>query len=169
MDEVAALLNEASGEEGGRFGLHSCTGSNEDANPLVMTALEDGAKHGQDSVLRDLEGVFRLHHAQLSGNVSVIPGPGGFSRVGLYLKGAEAGVGIRLHAEVRSTWITQTCDSFQEPAKKAVALASALVKLATLPGQRTVSINGDEETLGVPMQLGDYGDLFELSSQPATG
>lgn len=165
MDDVVALLNKVSDEEGGRFGLHPWSERSDDTNPIVMTALEDGAKKGHQSVLRNLEGVFRLQHPQLFGNVSVMPGPGGFSRVGLYLKGVEAGVGIRLHAEVRSTWIALTCDRYQEPAQKAVALASALVKLATIPGQRTVSISSDEESLGVPIHLVDYVEMFEPSTQ----
>jgi hypothetical protein len=162
MDDAAGFLDEPSGQEGGRFGVHSCADDQDDANPIVLTALEDGARHGRETVIRNLEGVYRLQHPRLSGNVSVMPGPDdGSSRVGLYLKGTEADLGIRLHAEVRSTWITLTCHRFQEPAQKAVALAAALVRLATIPGQRTVSINGDEESLGVPNHLVDYVELLE--------
>jgi len=163
MDDAAGFLDEPSGQEGGRFGVRSCADDQDEGNPIVLTALEDGARHGRETVIRNLEGVFRFQQPRLRGNLSVMPGPNdGSSRVGLYLKGAEADLGIRLHAEVRSTWITLACHRFHEPAKKAVALAGALVRLATIPGQRTVSINGGEESLGVPNYLVDYVDLLEL-------
>ena len=150
MDE-GTLVTDLSSDEGGRFGVLADEDGQNENNPVVLTALEDGVRHGRQETIRNLEGVFRLNHPDMSGSLSVMPGAStGTSRFGLCMRSIDSAEGVRLHAEVRSTWITITCNRYQEAAGKAVALVEALVRLASIPGQQTVSVRGDDDTLTVP-------------------
>ena len=162
MDDVAGLVAERSVEEGGRFGLNVGECTDDDFNPRFLTALEDGAKHGREQAMRQLEGVYQLDHSQLTGNISVMPGhTDGANRVGVYLNSMESDFGVRPHAEVRSRWIADNCEADRPPAENAVALAASMVRLAMIPGQVTVSMFADDETVRPLDVLPSYVRIFE--------
>ncbi|GAB4337137.1 MAG: hypothetical protein Kow0010_25200 [Dehalococcoidia bacterium] len=114
-------------------------------NPYVMSAAAHGALAGEPAMVLALEGVYQLSHAEFVGNVSVMPGTmRGSNRVGVYLRrSAEREGGIRLFANVRTSWLHGACRGARDDGERAVLLAAALCELGAIPGQHTVAVLTD--------------------------
>lgn len=162
---IVNVQSDVSGQEGGRFGLGLLEGNQEEGNPLVLTALEDRARHSCENSQED---VYPLEHPEISGNVSVMPGSdAGANHLDLYLKYSATDARVRLRAEVRSTWITLTLSGHQEPSAKGAVLATALLALASIPEQQMVSVIREGAGFGAPNDLLQYAELLDPARQRA--
>ena len=114
-------------------------------NPYVLSAAAHGALAAEPAVVLALEGVYQLSHAEFAGTVSVMPGTvRGSNRVGVYLRrSTEREGGLRLFANVRTSWLHGACRRARNDGERAVLLAAALCELGAIPGQRTVTVMTD--------------------------
>ena len=160
MERVAVIPERAPAGEGGRFGVVAVE-EPVPANPMVLTAREDVANGTSEDRCHDLEGVFQLEHPQLRGNLSVMPGRvDGARRIGLYMKGSGLAEGLRLDAELRSSWVATMCGDHGGRVERAAALAIAMVQLAAIPGQRTVRMTSDQADSDRLPDLTAYASLL---------
>lgn len=123
-------------------------------NPYVLSAAAHGALTSEPATTLALEGTYPLSHAEFAGNVSVMPGTmRGSNRVGVYLRRqGERDGGVRLFANVRTSWLHSVCREAASDGERAVLLAAALCELAALPGQRTVTVMTDHKHPGEALQ-----------------
>lgn len=111
-------------------------------NPYFLSAAAHDAMATAPAVVLALEGVYQLSHGDFAGSVSVMPGTTrGANRVGIYLRrsGARDG-GLRLFANIRTSWLHAACRGAKSDGERAVLLAAALCELAAIPGQQTVAV-----------------------------
>ncbi len=112
---------------------------------------------------------FALAGGSVRGSVSVSPaGEEGLSKIVVALQRGTAGTGevIRLEAVVRRSWLQDVVEGADGRAVPAVAIARAIAQIATLAGQRAVSVTVAGEAAGPGPDLAASLDRF-LGGQAA--